>query len=471
MKQTQLTYKDFGLADNPFPEVDGPIQFGGIGCMDLLKFGFYNGNAVIRGMAMTQLLPFAAALWHFKNGLGDMFSDQGTNNPPWDDGSDSFENAERNLRVFYYMMYLLGIEYWCWHDLDLVPFGKSLEKFHKNIDKMLPVIKELSDLTGIKVGWTTQNLFSHPRYTDGAATNSDMGSFVMGWAQTKKMLDVAKWLQDNGCGATHHTFWGGREGYTLLLATMIGREKRHLATFLWMAVRYAQSIGLKIQFQIEPKPKEPSTHQYDRNAEVVIGFLREFKLLPYFGLNIETNHAQLDDHSVAHELTDGCNKSLVTGIDGNQGTRGLGWDTDEFPSDLMICFETMFPILASKEGVLNGFLNFDAKRNRGSYAPVDLLYAHILGMDAMALGLALAVVVLDEGHLQKLIDARYQSWNSRQGAAIERYIEDPDSVDLEQLAAEGYDVPLELDPANSGHFEAVKSIVLRSIPRAVALLE
>ncbi|MCL4144886.1 UNVERIFIED_CONTAM: hypothetical protein GTU68_029588 [Idotea baltica] len=223
--------------------------------MDLLKFAYYNKKVVLRGVPLSELLPFAAALWHFKNPLGDMFSGQGTAITPWSDGSDSLENAERALRVFYYMCYLLGIDYWCWHDLDLVPFGESMEEFHENIDEMLPVIKELTELSGIKVGWTTQNLFSHPKYTEGAATNPDLGTFRMAWAQTKKMLDVAKWLQDNGCGATHHTFWGGREGYSLLLATLVGKEKRQLAAFLWLAVRYAANIGV-LRFNFKSNPSQ-----------------------------------------------------------------------------------------------------------------------------------------------------------------------------------------------------------------------
>jgi len=313
-----LTYKDFGLAENPFPEVSQPIAFGGIGNKNPLSFGCYNATEVLHGKTMEEHLPFAGAKWHFDNPLADIFG-PGTSLAPWDDGTDSMENAERKYRVFFYALYLLGIRHWCWHDWDGVPHGANLKEFHDNIDRILPTMEKLQQLSGIQCGWTTQNLFSLQIYREGAATANQASVYAHAWAQTKKMLEVGKRL-----GAKNHVFWGGREGYNHLLATMLALEGKHLATFLHMAVDYAKKIGFTGQFLIEPKPCEPSTFQYDQTSLVVIGFLFRNGLEKNFKLNIETNHAQLANITMLHELTVAQQFGLLGGVDVNEGTYGNG---------------------------------------------------------------------------------------------------------------------------------------------------
>jgi xylose isomerase len=450
-----LTYKDFGLTENPFAEVSQPIAFGGIGNKNPLSFGCYNATEVLHGKTMEEHLPFAGAKWHFDNPLADIFG-PGTALAPWDDGSDSMENAERKYRVFFYALYLLGIRHWCWHDWDGVPHGTNLKEFHDNIDRILPTMEKLQQLTGIQCGWTTQNLFSLQIYREGAATANQASVYAHAWAQTKKMLEVGKRL-----GAKNHVFWGGREGYNHLLATMLALEGKHLATFLHMAVDYAKKIGFTGQFLIEPKPCEPSTFQYDQTSLVVIGFLFRNGLEKNFKLNIETNHAQLANITMLHELTVAQQFGLLGGIDVNEGTYGNGWDTDRFLGDPVIAFEIMHPVLKAG-GLGSGVFNFDAKRYRASFAPIDLLHAHILGMDSIAWGLRTAVVVAEDGDLDKAVQARYESWKSGLGQKIEA-----GSLSFEDLAAEGYKMPWKLTPEQSSHHEALRSIVLRAMMRAV----
>ena len=450
-----LAYKDFGLAENPFPEVSQPIVFGGIGNKNPRSFGCYNAAEILHGKSMEEHLPFAGAKWHFDNPLGDMFG-PGTAIAPWDDGTDSMENAERKYRVFFYALYLLGIRNWCWHDWDGVPHGKSLREFHDNIDRILPTLEKLQQLSGIQCGWTTQNLFSLQIYREGASTANQAGVYAHAWAQTKKMLEVGKRL-----GAKNHVFWGGREGYNHLLATMLGLEGKHLATFLHMAVDYAKKIGFTGQFLIEPKPCEPSTFQYDHSSLVAIGFLVKNGLDKNFKLNIETNHAQLAGFTVMHELTVAQEFGMVGGVDVNEGTYGNGWDTDRFLGDPLIAFEIMHPVLKAG-GLGAGVFNFDAHRYRASFAPIDLIHAHILGMDSIAWGLRTAVVVAEDGDLDKAVQARYESWKSGLGQKIEA-----GSLSFEDLAAEGYKMPWKLMPEQSSHHEALRSIVLRAMMRAV----
>jgi xylose isomerase len=450
-----LTYKDFGLTENPFPEVSQPIAFGGIGNKNPLSFGCYNATEVLHGKTMEEHLPFAGAKWHFDNPLADIFG-PGTSLAPWDDGSDSMENAERKYRVFFYALYLLGIRHWCWHDWDGVPHGTNLREFHDNIDRILPTMEKLQQLSGIQCGWTTQNLFSLQIYREGAATANQASVYAHAWAQTKKMLEVGKRL-----GAKNHVFWGGREGYNHLLATMLALEGKHLATFLHMAVDYAKKIGFTGQFLIEPKPCEPSTFQYDQTSLVVIGFLFRNGLDKNFKLNIETNHAQLANITMLHELTVAQQFGLLGGVDVNEGTYGNGWDTDRFLGDPVIAFEIMHPVLKAG-GLGSGVFNFDAKRYRASFAPIDLLHAHILGMDSIAWGLRTAVVVAEDSDLDKAVQARYESWKSGLGQKIEA-----GSLSFEDLAAEGYKMPWKLTPEQSSHHEALRSIVLRAMMRAV----
>jgi xylose isomerase len=450
-----LTYKDFGLAQNPFPEVSQPIAFGGIGSKNPLSFVCYNASESLHGKTMEEHLPFAGAKWHFDNPLADMFG-PGTALQPWDDGSGTLENATSKLEAFFYMLYLLGIRNWCWHDFDCVPRASSLPEFLANLDGVLPVMEKLQKLTGIQCGWTTQNLFSLPLYREGAATANQVGVFAHAWAQTKKMLEVGKRL-----GAKNHVFWGGREGYNHLLATMLGAETKHLATFLHMAVDYAKQIGFTGQFLIEPKPCEPSAFQYDHSALVVIGFLVNNGLDKNFKLNVETNHAQLAGLTVMHELTVAQEHGMVGGVDVNEGTYGNGWDTDRFLGDPLIAFEIMHPVLKAG-GLGSGVFNFDAHRYRSSFAPIDLIHAHILGMDSIAWGLRTAVVVAEDGDLEKAVQARYESWKSDFGKKIEA-----GKASFDEIAAAGLPVSWQLTPAQSSHHEALRSIVLRAMMRSV----
>ncbi len=450
-----LTWKDFDLQTDPFPELSGPVPYGGIASKDPLSFGCFNAAETIYGKTMAEHLPFAGAKWHFDNPLGDMFG-PGTSIAPWDDGSGSMENAERRYAVFFYMLHLLGIRYWCWHDADGVPHGKSLQEFHENIDKLLPTMEKLQKLTGIRCGWTTQNLFSLPLYREGASTANELSVFTHAWAQTKKMLEVGKRL-----GARNHVFWGGREGYNHLLATMLGAEQKHLGIFLHMAVDYAKKIGFKGQFLIEPKPCEPSTFQYDHSSLVVIGFLAQNGLDKNFKLNIEVNHAQLANFTILHELTVAAEHGMIGGVDVNEGTYGNGWDTDRFLGDPMIAFETAYPVLKAG-GLGSGVFNFDAHRYRASFAPIDLIHAHILGMDAIAWGLRTAAEVIEDGELEKAVQARYASWESKLGKKIEE-----GKASFKEIATAGYKTPWQLTPAQSSHHEALRSIVLRAMMRAV----
>ncbi len=450
-----LTYKDFGLAQNPFPEVSQPIAFGGIGSKKPLSFGCYNPEEVLHGKSMAEHLPFAGAKWHFDNDLRDQFG-PGTVIAPWNDGTGSLANHESRLRVFFYMLYLLGIRNWCWHDFDCLPASDNLPEFLANLDKVLPIMEQLQKLSGIECGWTTQNLFSLPIYREGASTSNELGVYTHAWGQTKKMLEVGKRL-----GAKNHVFWGGREGYNHLLATMLGKEQKHLASFLHMAVDYAKQIGFKGQFLIEPKPCEPSTFQYDHSALVVVAFLVGSGLDKDFKLNIETNHAQLAGFTVMHELTVAQEHNMVGGVDVNEGTFGNGWDTDRFLGDPGIAFEIMHPVLKAG-GLGSGVFNFDAHRYRSSFAPIDLIHAHILGMDAIAWGLRTAVVVAEDGDLEKAVEARYASWKTGLGPKIEA-----GKASFDEIAADGAKMSWTLTPEQSSHHEALRSIVMRAMMRAV----
>ncbi len=459
-----FTYRDFGLKEDPFPEISAQIAFGGLNGGPL-EFAFFNRDVPANGKTLAEHLPFAGALWHFMNPTTDPFSGMGTAIRPWVRGEDEMEDAKQSLRALYYMLWLLGVDYWCFHDVDLVPTGDSLEEFHANIDEMLPLIKELTELTGIKVGWTTQNLFTFPAYTGGAATNPNVEMFAMAWAQTKKMLDVAKWLQDNGCGAKNHVFWGGREGYRQLLSTIMNREVEQLAAFLKLAVRYAKEIGLDIQFMIEPKACEPSTYQYDHSAAIVISFLRQYDLLEHFKLNLETNHAQLANFTIEHECTIAAQLGLLGGVDANNGTPGNGWDTDRFPGEIDIAIQVMLPLMRFQGDLGRGVINFDAHLDRESCTLLDLVHAYILGMDTMALGAMTAAVLVEEGELESITTSRFSSWDSEMGQAILN-----GTADFEEVAAQGHKRNFAMTADDSAHHEKIRGILLRAQGKAFQCL-
>ena len=389
------------------------IQFEGPDSKNPLAFKHYNADEVIAGKTMKEHLRFAGAYWHvMRNDLSDPFG-AGTALMPWDDGSTSVENALTRVDVFFEFLDKMGIEYYCWHDRDIAPELNNLPASNDALDQVVAKLKEKQAETGVKLLWGTACLFSHPRYAQGAATSPDANVYAYAGAQVKKALEATKELDGLG-----YTFWGGREGYATLLNTNMKRELDHLAAFLHMAVDHANKIGFDGPFYIEPKPREPSTHQYDSDAAACLNFLREYDLMDKFRLNIETNHATLAGHTMEHELTVAANAGMLGSIDANRGDELIGWDTDQFPTDIKLATEVMLVVL-EMGGFTTGGLNFDAKRRRESHDPIDLIHAHLGGMDAFARGLKIADAIRQDGRLAEFVQNRYGSFDSGIGAKVE----------------------------------------------------
>jgi xylose isomerase len=332
---------------------------------------------------------------------------------PWDDNSDSLDNARRRVRVAFEFMEKLGAPFYAFHDRDVAPEGDTLAATNKNLDAVAKVLKEEQQRTGIGLLWGTACLFAHPRFAHGAATSCNADVFAYAAAQVKKALEVTHEL-----GGAGYVFWGGREGYSTLLNTNLKRELDHLAKFLHMAVEHKKKIGFKGQFYIEPKPKEPTKHQYDSDAAACLNFLREYNLLDHLKLNLETNHATLAGHSMQHELEVAAAAGALGSIDANTGDLLLGWDTDQFPTDIYLTTQCMLSIL-NAGGLTTGGVNFDAKVRRESFEPIDLFYAHIGGMDAFARGLKIAAAIRRDGRLAEFVRQRYSSWDGGIGQKIE----------------------------------------------------
>ena len=389
------------------------IQYEGPGSKNPLAFKHYNPDEVIAGKSMKEHLRFAAAYWHvMRNDLSDPFGG-GTAHMPWDDGSNSVENALTRVDVFFEFLDKMGIEYYCWHDRDIAPELDDLDASNAALDEVVAKLKQKQSETGVNLLWGTACLFAHPRYAQGAATSPDAYVYAYAGAQVKKALEATKELDGLG-----YTFWGGREGYSTLLNTNMKRELDHLAAFLHMAVDHAKKIGFDGPFYIEPKPREPSTHQYDSDAAACLNFLREYGLMDHFKLNIETNHATLAGHTMEHELTVSANAGMLGSIDANRGDTLIGWDTDQFPTDINLATQVMLVVL-EMGGFTTGGLNFDAKRRRESHEPIDLIHAHLGGMDAFARGLKIAHAIREDGRLAKFVDERYSSFDCGIGAKIE----------------------------------------------------
>jgi xylose isomerase len=395
-----------------FPEIQ-KIKYEGPKSKNPFAFRWYNADELIEGKSMTQHLRFTVVYWHTMRGTGSDPFGAGTMVRPWDDGSSSVENAQRRARVAFEICEKLGAPYYAFHDRDVAPEGATLAESNKNLDAVAKVLKEEQARTGIKLLWGTANMFSHPRYMHGAATTCNADVFAFAAAQVKKCLEVTKDL-----GGENYVFWGGREGYQNLWNTDMKRELDHLARFFHMAVDYAKKIGFTGQFLIEPKPKEPTKHQYDSDAAACLNFLRAYDLLPHFKLNIETNHATLAGHTMRHELDYAGMQGALGSIDANTGDLLLGWDTDQFPTDIYLTTEIMLTIL-KWGGISPGGVNFDAKVRRESFEPVDLFHAHIGGMDAFARGLKIAAAIRDDGEFQAFVKDRYSSFDSGIGAEIE----------------------------------------------------
>ncbi len=389
------------------------IEYEGRGSKNPLAFRHYNPDEVIAGKPMREHFRFGVAYWHtMRNPLADPFG-VGTAQTPWDDGSDSIENARNRVRVFFEFLDKLGVDFYCFHDRDVAPEGATLKETNANLDAVVETFAEEQERTGKQLLWGTACLFTHPRYMHGAATSCELDVYAYAAAQVRKAIEVTHRLDGAG-----YTFWGGREGYTTLLNTEMKRELDHLGRFLHMAVDYKRKIGFKGQFYIEPKPKEPTTHQYDSDAAACLNFLQAYDLMEHFKLNIETNHAELAMHTVQHDLRVASDAGALGSVDANEGTQNIGWDTDEFPTNIYNTARIMLEILRMG-GFTTGGLNFDAKRRRESFEPVDLFHAHIAGMDAFARGLKIAVAVLEDGRLADHVKERYASWDGDLGKKIE----------------------------------------------------
>jgi xylose isomerase len=414
-----------------FPDVP-KIQYGGPKSKHPLEFKHYNPDEVVGGKSMRDHLRFSVVYWHtMVNPLSDPFG-VGTAVRPWDDGTPTVANAQRRVKVAFEIIDKLGAPFYAFHDRDVAPEGSSLKESHANLDAVAKVLKDEQERTGIKLLWGTANLFGNRRYVHGAATSPNFEVFAHAAAQVKKAMEVT-----HGLGGLGYTFWGGREGYSTLLNTDMKRELDHLARFLHMAVEHKKAIGFSGQFYIEPKPMEPTKHQYDSDVESCLNFLRAYDLLPHFKLNVETNHATLAGHEMQHELQVAVDAGALGSIDANTGDPLLGWDTDQFPTDVYLTTRCMLCILGMG-GFTTGGVNFDAKVRRESFEPIDLFYAHIGGMDAFARGLKVAHAIRQDGRLAAFVKDRYSSWDSDLGRKVESGRSS--FADLEQYALAKGDV-------------------------------
>jgi len=389
------------------------IQFEGPGSDNPLSFRHYNPEETLDGKSMRDHLRFASAYWHSMRGTGADPFGAGTMQMPWDDGTDSVENALKRTEVFFEFLVKCQIDFYCWHDRDIAPERDTIEETNAVLDQVVAHLGDLQKEHNKKLLWGTACCFVHPRYGQGAATSPFLGVYAQAAAQIRKAIECTQTLGGEG-----YVFWGGREGYMTLINTNVKRELDHLAAMLHMAVDYKKSIGFDAPFYIEPKPQEPTTHQYDSDAAACLNFLREYGLMDHFKLNLETNHATLAGHTMQHEMRIAADANSLGSIDANDGTANCGWDTDEFPTNLYLTTEVMMEVLRAG-GFTTGGLNFDAKRRRDSFEPIDLFHAHIAGMDAFAKGLKIAHAIQTDGKLTEFIKARYSSWDSELGQKVE----------------------------------------------------
>ncbi|CAD5335167.1 unnamed protein product [Arabidopsis thaliana] len=395
-----------------FPEIP-KIKYEGPSSKNPLAYRWYNAEEEILGKKMKDWFRFSVAFWHtFRGTGGDPFG-AATKYWPWEDGTNSVSMAKRRMRANFEFLKKLGVDWWCFHDRDIAPDGTTLEESNKNLDEVIELAKELQKGSKIKPLWGTAQLFLHPRYMHGGATSSEVGVYAYAAAQVKKAMEVTHYL-----GGENYVFWGGREGYQTLLNTDMGRELDHLARFFEAAVAYKKKIGFKGTLLIEPKPQEPTKHQYDWDAATAANFLRKYGLIDEFKLNIECNHATLSGHTCHHELETARINGLLGNIDANTGDAQTGWDTDQFLTDVGEATMVMMSVIKNG-GIAPGGFNFDAKLRRESTDVEDLFIAHISGMDTMARGLRNAVKILEEGSLSELVRKRYATWDSELGKQIE----------------------------------------------------
>lgn len=397
-----------------FPGI-GQIAYEGPQSKNPLAFKYYDANKVVAGKPMKDHFRFSVAYWHTLCGNGaDTFGPAGTQSWPWLEGSDDMTVAKQKLDAAFEFISKLGAPYYCFHDRDIAPEGKTVEESEKNLKEIVALAKAKQAASGVKLLWGTANVFSHRRYMNGASTNPDFQVLTYAAAQVKAALDATVAL-----GGENYVFWGGREGYFSLLNTNTKRELEHLGMFLRKARDYGRKIGFKGTFLIEPKPQEPTKHQYDFDAATVIGFLRANDLLGDFKLNLENNHATLAGHTFAHEMQMAVDAGLLGSLDVNQGDPHCGWDTDEFLHNLYDTVEMML-ILLQSGGLGHGGMNFDAHLRRCSTDLEDLFIAHISSMDTIARGLLIADRILRESDFLKMRKDRYASYDAGDGAAFER---------------------------------------------------
>ncbi|MDC7220822.1 MAG: xylose isomerase [Spirochaetales bacterium] len=406
-----------------FPGI-GRIAYEGPGSDNPLAFKFYDENKMVGDKTMKEHLRFAVAYWHSFCADGSDPFGSGPRTMDWNEKS-GMDGAKEKLDAAFEFFTKIGAPHYCFHDRDIAPEGSTVGESEKNLQTITNLAKERQDATGVKLLWGTANVFSHPRYMNGASTNPDYNVVANAAAQVKAALEATVKL-----GGENYVFWGGREGYMSLWNTEMGRELDHMARFLTMARDYGRKIGFKGPFLIEPKPMEPSKHQYDFDSSTVVGFLRKYELDRDFKLNIEANHATLAQHSFAHELEIARAEGMFGSVDANRGDPQNGWDTDQFPFDVYDTTEAMVSILKSG-GFSTGGLNFDAKIRRNSTDREDLFLAHIGGMDAFALGLEKAWTLLNDSELPGLVKERYASFDKGQGQDFEN-----GKMTLDQLAAE-----------------------------------
>ncbi|MCA0756104.1 xylose isomerase [Paenibacillus sp. N4] len=387
------------------------IQFEGKGSDNPLAFKHYDPKQVVLGKTMEEHLRFAVAYWHTFNANGTDPFGAPTMVRGWDQ-FNGLDRAKARVEANFEFMEKLNIPFYAFHDVDIAPEGETLQETNKNLDVIVAMLKDSMQASGKKLLWNTVNMFSNPRFVHGAGTTCNADVYAYAGAQLKKGLEVGKEL-----GAENYVFWGGREGYETLLNTDMGFELDNLARLYHMAIAYAKEIGFDAQFLIEPKPKEPTKHQYDFDAATTIAFLQKYGLKDHFKLNLEANHATLAGHTFEHEIRTAAINGMLGSLDANQGDLLLGWDTDEFPTDLYSTTLTMYEVLKAG-GIGRGGVNFDAKVRRGSFEAEDLFLAHIAGMDSFAWGLKAAAKLIDEKILDSIVDNRYRSFKEGIGAEI-----------------------------------------------------
>lgn len=438
-----------------FPGIE-KIKFEGTDSQDPLAFRWYDENRVVNGKPMKELFKFAVAYWHSFCGTGADPFGPGTKVFPWDGPSDPVDAAKAKADAAFEFITKLGVPYYCFHDFDLIQEGGTLAESGQRLSAIVDYLKTKQAESGVKLLWGTSNLFSNPRYMNGASTNPDFGTVAYAGAQLKNAIDATIAL-----GGENYVFWGGREGYMSLLNTDMKREQDHFARFLHMAKDYARGQGFTGTFFIEPKPCEPSKHQYDFDAATVIGFLREHDLLNDFKLNLEFNHATLAGHTMQHEMAvavgtkDASGGHLLGSLDANRGDYQNGWDTDQFPVDLYELTECMLVFLEAG-GLQGGGINFDAKTRRNSTDLDDLFIAHVAGMDAFARAACIAEAILEHSNYRELRQKRYETFDDGDGAKYEA-----GELSLPQLADLGTNLgePEQL----SGKQELFESIINRFI--------